>query len=154
MDNDLMRIGEIAGFFNVSAKAIRIYEKMGIIKPVKVDPKTKYRYYSADQVQQLNALLDLKELGFSLSEIKKLLDGGMTNEKFMEALIRKKASWQNLVASIENKINVIDEITDNMAENKTKMHELTDEERAWLLVKMVCVGDMRGQSVLSEAIWV
>ena len=66
MNDDLLRIGEIAGFFDVSAKALRIYEKMGIIKPVKIDAKTKYRYYSADQVQQLNALLDLKELGFSL----------------------------------------------------------------------------------------
>lgn len=34
-----------------------------------------------------------------------------------------------------------------------KMHELTEEERAWLLVKMVCVEDLHGQSLLSEAIW-
>ena len=154
MDNELMQIGEIAGFFNISVKAMRVYEKMGIIKPVKIDPKTKYRYYSADQVQQLNALLDLKELGFTLSEIKMLLDGGMTNEKFMEALIHKKASWHNIIASVENKIGVIDEITDNMANAETEIHELTDEERAWLLVKMVCVGDVRGQSILSEALWV
>ena len=87
MDDTLMRIGEIAGFFNVSVKALRIYEKMDIIKPVKIDPETGYRYYNADQVQQLDALLELKQLGFSLSEIKKLLGGGMTNEKFMEALV-------------------------------------------------------------------
>lgn len=155
MDNDLMRIGEIAGFFNVSVKAIRIYEKMGIIKPAKIDPKTKYRYYTADQVQQLNALLDLKEIGFSLVEIKKLLDGGITNEKFMEALVHKKTRWQNIVASVENKINAIDEITDRMSNSDlaTKIHELTEEESAWLLVKMVCVGDIRGQSVLNEALW-
>ena len=155
MDNDLMRIGELAGFFNVSVKAIRIYEKMGIIKPAKIDTTTKYRYYTADQVQQLNALLDLKEIGFSLAEIKKLLDGGMTNEKFMEALVHKKTGWLNIVASAENKINAIDEITDRMANSEpaTKLHELSEEERAWLLVKMVCVGDIRGQSVLSEALW-
>ena len=156
MDNDLMRIGEIAGFFNISVKAIRIYEKMGIIKPAKIDPKTKYRYYNADQVQQLNALLDLKEIGFSLAEIKKLLDGDMTNGIFMEALVHKKTRWQNIVSSIENKINAIDEITNRMSnsESAVKMHELTEEERAWLLVKMVCVCDLHGQSVLSEALWV
>ena len=155
MDSDLLRIGEIAGFFNVSVKAVRIYEKMGIIKPAKIDPKTKYRYYTADQVQQLNALLDLKEIGFSLAEIKKLLDGGMTNEKFMEALVHKKTGWHNIIASVENKINAIDEITDRVSNSEpaTKIHELTEEERAWLLVKMVCVGDIRGQSVLSEALW-
>jgi DNA-binding transcriptional MerR regulator len=80
---------------------------MGILKPAKVDPKTKYRYYTADQAQQLNAILDLKELGFSLLEIKKLLDGGITDEKFMEALVHKKTAWQNIIASIENKINTI-----------------------------------------------
>ena len=155
MDNDLMRISEIAGFFNVSVKALRIYEKMGIIKPVKINEKTGYRYYSTDQVQQLNAILELKELGFSLAEIKKLLDGGMANEKFMESLVHKKIAWQNIIASAESKINVIDEITESMANSEpaTQIHELTEEERAWLLVKMVCVGDLRAQSLLSEALW-
>ena len=155
MDDTLMRIGEIAGFFNVSVKAIRIYEKMGIIKPFKIDEKTGYRYYSADQVKQLDALLELKELGFTLSEIKKLMDGDMTNEKFMEALVYKKAAWQNTLASAENKIHAIDNITENIStsEPMTKIHELTEDERAWLLVKMVCIQDLRTQSVLREAIW-
>ena len=156
MDSDLLRIGEIAGFFNVSVKAVRIYEKMGIIKPAKTDPKTKYRYYTADQVQQLNALLDLKEIGFSLAEIKKLLDGGMTNEKFIEALVHKKTGWQNIIASVENKIRAIDEVTGRLSncEPAVKIHELTEDERAWLLVKMACVTDIRGQSILNEALWV
>ena len=32
--------------------------------------------------------------------------------------------------------------------------EMTEEERAWLLVKMVCIEDLRVQKVLSEALWV
>lgn len=66
MENGLMLIGEIADFYGVSRKAMRLYEKKGIIKPVKADPANGYRYYSAEQVQQLNALLELKALGFSL----------------------------------------------------------------------------------------
>jgi len=49
----LMKIGEIAAFFNVSVKAIRIYEKKGILIPAKTDPDTGYRYYTANQVQTL-----------------------------------------------------------------------------------------------------
>jgi DNA-binding transcriptional MerR regulator len=64
MDDVLMRIGEIAAFFNVSVKAMRIYEKNGHPEAVKVDAKTGYRYYSADQVRQLDALLELEGLGF------------------------------------------------------------------------------------------
>ena len=66
MEEPLMRIGEIAAFFNVSVKAIRIYEKKGILVPAKIDNDTGYRYYTADQVQTLNALLELKTLVFSL----------------------------------------------------------------------------------------
>lgn len=155
MDKTFMKIGELAGFFGVSAKAIRVYEKKGIMKPAKIDGSTGYRYYTADQVQQLNALLELKQLGFSLAEIKKLLDGGMSNDQFMEALAHKKMAWQNTVAAAENKIHSIDKITERMStsEPATKMHELTEEERAWLLVRMVCVTDLQGQRMLSEAIW-
>lgn len=34
-----------------------------------------------------------------------------------------------------------------------KMTEMTEEERAWLLVKMVCLEDVRTQKILSEALW-
>lgn len=91
MKDNLMLIGEIAEFFGVSRKAIRLYEKKGIIKPVEVDTQNGYRYYSADQVQQLNALLELKALGFSLDEIKTVMDGGMSKELLLEALDKKKA---------------------------------------------------------------
>ena len=60
MKNNLMLIGEMADFFGISRKAMRLYEKKGIIKPVKVDAENGYRYYSAEQIQQLNALLELK----------------------------------------------------------------------------------------------
>lgn len=62
---------------------------------------------------------------------------------------------QNAIATAENKIHAIDKITECMStsEPATKMHELTEEERAWLLVKMVCVEDLHGKRLLSEALW-
>ncbi len=154
-DQTLMKIGEIAAFFNVSVKAIRIYEKKGIIVPAKVDPATGYRYYTADQVQTLNALLELKTLGFSLSEIRRILTGGINSSDLMAALVKKRAAWRDVISSAENKINAIDKITERISASKEaiKLQELTDEQRAWLLVKMVCIEDLHGQSVLSEALW-
>jgi len=155
MDESYMKIGEIAAFFNVSVKAVRIYEKMGIITPAKIDPATGYRYYTADQIQQFNALLELKALGFSLAKIKSLLAGGTTNEQFQAALTRKRAAWQDAIATAQHKIAAIDAIALRLSKSKAaaKLAELSDEERAWLLVQMVCVEDLRGQSMLSEAIW-
>jgi len=155
MEEPLMRIGQIAAFFNVSVKAIRLYEKKGIIVPAKTDPFTGYRYYTVDQVQTLAALLELKALGFSLSEIKKIISGGVNNSELLTALVRKSLAWQDAIAAAENKIDAIDRIIGRIRESKeaTKIQELTDEQRAWLLVKMVCVEDLRTQNVLNEALW-
>ena len=94
MKNNLMLIGEIAEFFGVSRKAVRLYEKKGIIKPVEVDAENGYRYYSAEQVQQLNALLELKALGFSLDEIKTVMDGERTKEQLLDVRCKKQQAWQ------------------------------------------------------------
>jgi len=156
MEEKLMKIGEIAAFFNVSVKAIRIYEKKDIIIPAKIDPDTGYRYYTADQVQTLNALLDLKGLGFSLNEIKDIISGKVDSDGLTIALKRKRIAWQDAISVAENKIYAIDKIGERIDDSQEakKLHELTEEERAWLLVKMVCVeASSSGRDVLSEALW-
>ena len=155
MDSSMLRIGEIAGFFNVSVKAIRIYEKLGILKPDKIDPMTGYRYYAPGQVKQLDAILELRELGFSLNEIKKLLEKDVTEDQYMDALVHKKAMWQDKVSLAQDKIDTIEEIIRKLAESNpsVKLHTLTEDERAHLLSRMVCLENLHGKHVLSEAIW-
>ena len=156
MKDGLMLIGEIADFFGVSRKAIRLYEKKGIIKPVKVDAENGYRYYSAEQVQQLNALLELKSLGFSLDEIKMIIDGKREKSALLEMLEKKRQAWQEAMSLAKYKEECLDNIINNVQSSGAaeKIAEMTEEERAWLLVKMVCIEDIRAQKALSEALWV
>lgn len=156
MKNDLMMIGEIAEFFGVSRKAMRLYEKKGIIKPVEVDAANGYRYYSADQVQQLNALLELKALGFSLDEIKNIIDGKADKELLVKILENKQRAWQEAMNTAKYKSECLDDIIDNLRSSQPaeRIAEMTEDERAWLLVKMVCTEDVRAQKLLSEALWV
>jgi DNA-binding transcriptional MerR regulator len=159
MDDVLMRIGEIAAFFNVSVKALRIYEKKGILKPVKVDEMTGYRYYSVDQVKQLDALLELREFGFSLAEIQKLLKNSLTKEKYMEVLVHKKIMWEEKKLQAQDRIDAIDEVIEKLKTSKppVKLHELTDDERASLVNRIACLDvdlhDLHGRSILSEILW-
>lgn len=155
MKDDLMLIGEIADFFGVSRKAIRLYEKKGILKPVKTDAANGYRYYSAEQVQQLNALLELKALGFSLDEIKMILDGKTAKEALLEMLEKKRRAWQETADSARYKEECLGGIIQNVQTSSAteKITNMTEEERAWLLVKMVCIEDVRAQKTLSEALW-
>lgn len=155
MKDNLMLIGEIADFFGVSRKAMRLYEKKGIIKPVKVDDVNGYRYYSAEQVHQLNALLELKALGFSLDEIKMIMDGKTTKAPLLEMLEKKRLAWQEAMNAAKYKDECLDNIINNLRSSgeAEKIAEMTEDERAWLLVKMVCIEDVRAQKALSEALW-
>lgn len=58
----------------VSVKTLRHYELKGLLPPQEVDEWTGYRYYTIDQMQRLKDIRDLKNLGFSLEEIKDLYD--------------------------------------------------------------------------------
>ena len=71
----LLKIGELVAFFHISVKAIRLYEKKGIIMPAWVDPDSGYRYYNVNHIHQLNTLIELKSMGFSLNEIKPIMEG-------------------------------------------------------------------------------
>lgn len=155
MKNDFMLIGELADFFGVSRKAIRVYEKKGIIKPAEIDEANGYRYYSAEQVQQMNAVLELKAMGFSLDEIKTVIDGETTREQLIEALVRKQQAWREAMDAAKYKAGCIENIIHNLQHSQAaeKMTEMTEEERAWLLVKMVCVEEIRIRNDLSEALW-
>ena len=51
------------------SQTLRHYEKLGLLKPSEVDEWTGYRYYSVGQMQTLNYIRRLKDIGFSLEEI-------------------------------------------------------------------------------------
>lgn len=151
----LLRISEIADFFGVSAKAMRLYEEKGIITPYKTDPETGYRYYSADQVKQLNSLVELQELGFSLNEIKKIMKGGITTSELKEMLAEKRAELERSISDIQRKIDALENMEDKIARSKgtKEISKMTEEERAWYLVNTVAIEELKAQKVLSEAIW-
>ena len=151
----LLKIGEVADFFQISVKAVRIYEKKGIIAPAYVDPESGYRYYTPDQLHQMAALLELKALGFSLDEIKDVMVGESSKEALYKAMEEKRRNWENLAIMAQSKMDAIESISERLVTSREaeKLRELTEEERAWLLVKLVCVENVQVQSVINEAIW-
>ncbi len=66
---DMFSIGELARYQNVSKQTLIFYDKIGLFQPAYVDPNNKYRYYTAKQIDYLDTILIMKEMGFSLSEI-------------------------------------------------------------------------------------
>ncbi len=70
----LYSIGEVSKICNVSKKALRFYDEIGIISPDKVDESTHYRYYSRKSLLNLTIVKYYKQMGFKLQEITNLLN--------------------------------------------------------------------------------
>lgn len=87
----MFKISEFARMTQVSAKALRLYDELGLLKPAHVDPFTDYRYYSADQLPRLHRIIALKDLGFSLEQIKPMLDERVSAEQIKGMLMLKRA---------------------------------------------------------------
>jgi DNA-binding transcriptional MerR regulator len=69
----MLPISEFARAGNVTIRALRFYDEIGLLSPVHVVPENGYRQYSATQFAQLNQIQAFKDMGFSLKEIRELL---------------------------------------------------------------------------------
>jgi len=66
-------IGQFSKICRVTTKTLRHYDEIDLLKPARVDPLTGYRYYTIGQIDEFRRITLLKELGFSLEAIKRLL---------------------------------------------------------------------------------
>ena len=73
MKNGLISIGRMAEINHLSVPALRLYDRMGLLKPAHIDPETGYRYYELGQNARLDLISYMKELGMSLKEIGAIL---------------------------------------------------------------------------------
>lgn len=55
-EDELLTIGEVAKLDGITTKALRYYDAHGILKPAAVDPMTGYRYYTPDQMLDVDVM--------------------------------------------------------------------------------------------------
>ena len=104
-----MTIGEFSRFCQVTIKTLRYYDKLGLLVPNEVDKWSRYRYYDVSQMQQLNAILRLKDLGFTLEEIGDLFDDGTHKPSIMQIEAKKKL-LSNQIKDLVKKLSALDRI--------------------------------------------
>ena len=69
----MFRIGDFSRLARVTIKTLHHYDEAGLLQPKHVDRQSGYRYYDASQLPTLQRILLLKDLGFSLEQIRDLL---------------------------------------------------------------------------------
>jgi DNA-binding transcriptional MerR regulator len=81
-----LAIGEVARRSGLTAKALRHYDRIGLLRPAAVDPSTGYRRYEPQQVEHARLIRRLREMELPLDEVRRLLDLSGDRDAFRAAL--------------------------------------------------------------------
>ena len=123
--SNFFTIGEVSKITNISTKALRNYDHLGLLKPCYIDPNTNYRYYSYDQFFQIDVIKYLnKGLLIPLSDIKNILTNkehsisNLTNiSEIIKFLNEHKNYLDEKISQYESSKKIIDTIIEDI---KTK----------------------------------
>lgn len=132
-------VGEMASLFKLNPKTLRFYDEIDLFKPQYINPENNYRYYSIDQIDQLETIEYLKELGLSLKVIKYHLEEMNVNNVINSLNYQKQITCdkikelKSIKYKIEKKIHQMEDAinTDYIDE----IRELDLEERKIVRLK-------------------
>lgn len=117
-------IGQLADLVGVSTKALRIYERKGMIQPVR--NQVNYRLYDEEAKIILQKIIMLKFLGFSLDQIKIFLENH-ENLSLEESFEIQKGLLEQKKSQLETVISCMDKAIWECRENKLNMNEVLEE---------------------------
>jgi len=86
----MLLISEFARAGNVTIRALRFYDEIGLLSPAHVVPENGYRRYSPAQFAQLHQIQAFKDMGFSLQEIRELLQRRLTPHELRSLLEERR----------------------------------------------------------------
>lgn len=120
-----IRIGNFARIGQVTVQTLRHYDDMGLLKPVEVDTLTGYRYYTLDQLPRLHRILALKDLGFSLEQVSRLLEDDLSPLE-LRGMLRLKQS--ELRQQVQEQLDRLERLEARLGmieqENQLPSHEV------------------------------
>lgn len=86
---DLFSIGAFADMTRLSIKALRLYDQLGLLQPLHVDPQTGYRYYGVDQLSSARMIRNMREMEMPLATIRQVLAALPSVPAQAEVLLRE-----------------------------------------------------------------
>ena len=99
----MFKIGEFSKLSMLTIKALRFYEKEGLLIPAHVDAWSGYRFYEANQLEKAATIKALRQLDFSVEEIRAHLNG----VPLQDSLRAKKVELIKKQADISARISII-----------------------------------------------
>ena len=122
----MLKIGEFSKLSLTTVKALRFYEKEGLLIPASVDEWTGYRFYETAQLETAARIKSYRQIGLSIEEIKSIFSGEDTDR----ILSAKAERLKKLKADTELQLSVIEFIL----EGKEMKYQVTVKEIPEMIV--------------------
>ena len=129
-----MTIGEFSRRSQLSLKALRLYERLGLLRPVAVDQRNGYRRYHEIQLYTARLIVMLRLLDMPLPEVGKVVSASRT-----EAAEIIDSYWASVESRLAAQRQVMDILRPGVAASEMPAQELPVRER-----------DVAAQTVLTE----
>ena len=101
-------ISDLAREFDLTTRAMRFYEDMGLLQPERSGPGARNRVYSGRDRTRLKLTLRAKRLGLSLTEAKEIIDlydsprdTGLHLQKFLEVLAKHQQQLEAQMVDLQ-----------------------------------------------------
>ena len=109
-------ISDLAKEFDLTTRAIRFYEDMGLLQPERNGPAGRSRVYSARDRTRLRLTLRAERLGLPLSEAKEIIalydsprDTGVQLQKFLDVLVVHRRQLEDQLADLQANLEEVQE---------------------------------------------
>jgi DNA-binding transcriptional MerR regulator len=120
-------ISDFARLGQVSVRMLRHYDELGLIRPDHVDPWTGYRSYSPQQLHLLNRLVALKDLGFTLDQVRRILLEQVGPEELRGMLRLRRIELEDEARAVGTRLTAV--------ESRLRMIEMEDRMSADYVIK-------------------
>ena len=124
-------ISDLAREFDLTTRAMRFYEDMGLLQPERSGPGGRNRVYSARDRTRLKLTLRAKRLGLSLSEARELIDmydsprdTGPQLHKFLAILAQHRRQLEEQLADLQANL---DEVREHERESRALLGRIEKE---------------------------
>ena len=121
----MLKIGEFSKLSRVSIRMLRHYDDIGLLKPAETDDFTGYRYYREDQLIVISRITALKDMGFALADIVRILEVYDDKNKLDAFLTARQKELEAQAKETEYKMMLLETARNRLRKEKNMSFDVT-----------------------------
>lgn len=117
----MLKIGEFSKLSRISVRMLRHYDEIGLLTPGEIDPYSGYRYYSESQLPAAGRIAALRDMGFGLADIGKMLQCHNDRPELERAMVLQLKELRTLQAETARRIRMLESAIRHLREDDIAM---------------------------------